>query len=192
MMDLNQLTVSPESTVRQVMECIDRSARGIALVLDDRQHLLGTVTDGDIRRAILAGMDLELTISELLQQRQPAFAAGAITAPLGTDDTTLLYLMNEKSVRHIPLVDDEGAVKNVAFLSELVKEYRLPLRAVVMAGGPGTRLLPLTAEVPKPMLPVGDKPLLEHIVLQLKQAGIHQVNIATHYKSEVIANHFKN
>lgn len=174
------------------MECIDRSARGIALVLDDRQYLLGTVTDGDIRRAILAGMDLELPISELLQQRQPAFAAGAITAPLGTDDTTLLVLMNEKSVRHIPLINDEGAVKDVAFLSELVKEYRLPLRAVVMAGGPGTRLLPLTKEVPKPMLPVGDKPLLEHIVQQLKHAGIHHVNFATYYKSEVITKYFKN
>ena len=174
------------------MECIDRSAKGIALVLNDRQHLLGTVTDGDIRRAILAGMNLDLSISELLLQRQPAFAAGALTAPQGTDNTTLLYLMNEKGVRHIPLVDEDGAVKDVAFLSELVKEYRLPLRAVVMAGGPGTRLLPLTKEVPKPMLPVGDKPLLEHIVLQLKQAGIHQVNLATHYKSEVIAKHFKN
>ena len=174
------------------MECIDRSARGIALVLDGRQHLLGTVTDGDIRRAILAGLDLDLSISELLQQRQPAFASGAITAPLGTDDTTLLHMMTETSVRHIPLVDDDGAVRDVAFLSELVKEYELPLRAVVMAGGYGSRLRPLTEEVPKPMLPVGDKPLLQHIVEQLKQAGIRQVNVATHYKGDVIAEHFKN
>ena len=174
------------------MECIDQSAKGIALVLDEQRHLLGTVTDGDIRRAILAGLDLELPIAELLKQREPPFASGAITAPLGTDDTALLHLMAELSVRHIPLVDEDDCVADVAFLSELVKEYELPLRAVVMAGGYGNRLRPLTEEVPKPMLPVGNKPLLELIVEQLKQAGIRQVNVATHYKGDVISDHFKN
>ena len=174
------------------MECIDASAKGIALVLDGERRLIGTVTDGDIRRAILAGMDLELPISELLKQRQPAFASGAITAPLGTDDTALLHLMAEMTVRHIPLVDENGCVADVAFLSELVKEYELPLRAVVMAGGYGSRLRPLTEEVPKPLLPVGNKPLLQLIVEQLKTAGIRHVNVATHYKSDVIADHFKN
>lgn len=174
------------------MECIDQSAKGIALVLDEQRHLIGTVTDGDIRRAILAGMDLELSISELLSQRQPVFASGAITAPLGTDDTALLHLMTENGVRHIPLVDADGCVADISFLTELVKEYELPLRALVMAGGYGNRLRPLTEELPKPMLPVGNKPLLELIVEQLKHAGIRQVNVATHYKSEVIAEHFKN
>ena len=174
------------------MECIDQSAKGIALVLDDERHLIGTVTDGDIRRAILAGMDLDLSIRELLDLRQPSFATGAITAPLGTDDTTLLHLMTENTVRHIPLVDEQGCVAGISFLTELVKEYELPLRALVMAGGQGSRLRPLTEELPKPMLPVGDKPLLQLIVEQLKQAGIRQVNVATHYKGEVIAEHFKN
>jgi dTDP-glucose pyrophosphorylase len=191
MNELDRVTVSPENSVRQVMECIDASAKGIALVLDDQRHLIGTVTDGDIRRAILAGMDLELPIGELLKQRQPAFASGALTAPLGTDDTALLHLMAEQTVRHIPLVDEHGCVTGVAFLSELVKEYELPLRAVVMAGGYGNRLRPLTEDVPKPMLPLGDKPLLQLIVEQLKHAGIRRVNVATHYKSEVIADHFK-
>jgi dTDP-glucose pyrophosphorylase len=192
MNELEQVTVSPNNSVRQVMECIDRSAKGIALVLDEQRHLIGTVTDGDIRRAILAGMDLELSISELLQQRQPGFASGAITAPLGTDDTALLHLMTENGVRHIPLVDADGCVADISFLTELVKEYELPLRALVMAGGYGNRLRPLTEELPKPMLPVGNKPLLELIVEQLKQAGIRQVNVATHYKGDVIAEHFKN
>ena len=174
------------------MECIDQSAKGIALVLDKQRHLIGTVTDGDIRRAILAGMDLELSISELIRQRQPSFASGAITAPLGTDDTTLLHLMTESGVRHIPLVDDDDCVADISFLTELVKEYELPLHALVMAGGQGSRLRPLTEELPKPMLPVGDKPLLQLIVEQLRQAGIRQVNVATHYKGDVIAEHFKN
>jgi NDP-sugar pyrophosphorylase family protein len=100
--------------------------------------------------------------------------------------------MTENGVRHIPLVDADGCVVDISFLTELVKEYELPLRALVMAGGYGNRLRPLTEELPKPMLPVGNKPLLELIVEQLKQAGIRQVNVATHYKSEVIAEHFKN
>lgn len=192
MNELDRVTVSPANSVRQVMACIDQSAKGIALVLDKQRRLIGTVTDGDIRRAILAGLDLELPIDELLRQRQPAFASGAITAPLGTDDTTLLHLMAELSVRQIPLVDEDGCVIDVAFLTELVKEYELPLQALVMAGGYGSRLRPLTEEVPKPMLPVGNKPLLELIVEQLRQAGIRQVNVATHYKGDVIAEHFKN
>lgn len=189
--ELVKLVVSPKSSIREVMECIDRSGRGIALVLDDERHLMATVTDGDIRRAILSGMDLELEIGTLLERRAPAFDFGPLTALLGTPDPDLLHTMTETGVRHIPLVDQDGRVADVALLSELVKEYELPLRAVVMAGGYGTRLRPLTDDMPKPMLRVGSRPLLELIVEQLRQAGIRQVNVATHYKSEMIADHFR-
>jgi len=191
MSELSKLAVSLEASVREVMERIDRSAQGIALVLDGESRLLATVTDGDIRRAILAGMDLDLPVRVLLDRREPLFHTGPVTAPAGTPDTALLHTMTETSVRHIPLVDEEGRVIDVALLSELVREYELPLRAVVMAGGYGTRLRPLTDELPKPMLPVGSRPLLELIVEQLRQAGIRQVNVATHYKSELIAEHFR-
>jgi dTDP-glucose pyrophosphorylase len=188
---LDELVVSPNSCIREVLECIDRGAQGIALVLDDDKHLIATVTDGDLRRAILAGMDLELPVQNLLAQRDPTFHSGPVTAPEGTPDAALIHLMTETSLRQIPLVDEEGRIVNIALLSELVKEYELPLRAMVMAGGYGTRLRPLTNELPKPMLPVGDRPLLELIVEQLRDAGIRQVNVATHYKGEMITEHFK-
>lgn len=190
MLELAQIVVSRQCPVRQVIESIDRSAKGIALVLDEAGHLIGTVTDGDVRRAILAGLDLDVSVDELLAKRKSPFKT-PVTAPVGTPDATLLHLMTENTVRHIPLVDDEGRVVDVAFLSELVKEYELPLRAVVMAGGYGTRLRPLTNELPKPMLPLGTKPLLEVIVDQLREAGIKHVNVATHYRGDMIANHFK-
>ena len=174
------------------MECIDQSARGIALVLDEQRHLIGTVTDGDIRRAILAGMNLELSIIELIRNRQPGFAAGARKKQLGKEETTLRHRRRENDGRNIPRGDEAGCGADISFLTELVKEYELPLRAVVMAGGQGSRLRPLTEELPKPMLPVGNKPLLQLIVEQLKQAGIRQVNVATHYKGDIIAEHFKN
>jgi len=191
MTELANLVAFPDVSIRHLMELIDRSAQGIALIVDEERRLIGTVTDGDIRRAVLAGLDLELSAAELLKRRQPAFDTGPLTAMAGTSDATLLQMMTENGVRHIPLVDDQGCVVDIAILSELVKEYELPIQAMVMAGGYGTRLRPLTDELPKPMLPVGDRPLLEIIVGRLREAGIRQVNVATHYKSEVIADHFK-
>ncbi len=191
MTKLEQLVVWHTSSIREVMECIDRGAQGIALILDEQRHLIATITDGDVRRAILSGMDLELSIQNLLAKRDPSFNSGPVTAPEGTPDAELIHLMTETSLRQIPLVDEERRVVDIALLSELVKEYELPLRAMVMAGGYGTRLRPLTDEMPKPMLPVGDRPLLEIIVNGLREAGIRQVNVATHYKSEMIADHFK-
>ena len=184
MSKLTNLVVGPASSVRAVMEQIDRSGKGIALVLDETQHLLGTVTDGDIRRAILTGIDLDTPVEQLLNN-QP------LTAAAGTSDSTLLHLMNESGVRQIPLLDENDRVVDVMLLSDLVKEFELPIRAVVMAGGLGTRLRPLTDTLPKPMLPIGSRPLLELIVERLKQSGIRRLNVATHYKGEVISEHFK-
>lgn len=190
MTDLANLTVSPTATMREVMECIDRSGKGIVLVLDGSNRLIGTVTDGDLRRAILAGMNVDHSVDKVLANRRTLFS-NPRTALAGTSDDALLLLMNETGLRQIPLVDSEGQVVDVAFLNELVKEYELPLRAVVMAGGFGTRLRPLTDDLPKPMLPVGSKPLLELIVNQLREAGIKHVNVATHYRGDLIAEHFK-
>ncbi len=189
--DFSSLVVSEDSTIRNVISCIDRNGKGIAIVLDGDNHLIATVTDGDIRRAILAGLDAELPVRELLNRRTNMAPGGPITALVGTPDTTLLHMMAETTVRHIPLVDEENRVVDLALLSELVREYELPLRAVVMAGGFGTRLRPLTEDLPKPMLPLGSRPLLELIVEQLREAGIKRLNVATHYKGDVISEHFK-
>lgn len=173
------------------MECIDRSGKGIALVLDEQRRLLATVTDGDLRRAILAGMDLNRKVGELVTRRSHPAGSRPITAQVGTPNDVLLHTMNETGLRHVPLVDEEDRVVSVVLLADLVKEYELPLRAVVMAGGFGTRLRPLTEDLPKPMLPLGSRPLLELIVEQLRDAGIRKVNVATHYKGDVISDHFK-
>ncbi len=184
---LTELLIPPDSSIRMAMECIDRNARGIAIVAHEDRRLIATLTDGDIRRAILAGVDLSLPVSEVLHGRPAPF-----TAPIGTSDAQLLRLMTEHGLRHIPLLDESGRIAAVAQLSDLIKEYELPLTAVVMAGGLGMRLRPLTEDVPKPMLQVGDRPLLELIVDQLRAAGIRRVNMATHYKGEIIAQHFGN
>lgn len=192
MADLTDLLVRENASVIDVMETIDRNATGVAVVADERRKLLGTITDGDIRRAILAKLDLFTPVSHLLDRRDIKRNPHTITAPVGTSHAELIRIMNDHTIRQIPLVDGEGRVRDVALLSELVKEYELPMTAVVMAGGFGKRLMPLTRDTPKPMLPVGDRPLLERIIGQLSECGVRRINLTTHYKKEIIEEYFGN
>src|SRR5882762_6471374 len=100
-MDIELLLVSLSTSIRDVMSCIGRNAKGIALVVDDERHLIATVTDGDTRRAILAGVDLDLAVSELLKLRSLVFGSTPKTAPVGTSDAALLHLMTETNLRQI-------------------------------------------------------------------------------------------
>jgi len=190
MFDLSNILIPPTASIRETITCIDRNGKGIALVVDEERRLLGTVTDGDIRRAILSNLGLDEPVQALLDRRSETAYPKPITALIGDSDPELLELMQRHSVRHVPVVDRDGRVADLAVLSDLLKEERLPLTAVVMAGGFGTRLRPLTQDMPKPMLPVGDRPLLEVTIERLRKAGIHRVHLTTHYKKDVIAQHF--
>jgi len=183
--ELLDLLAKPDQTIREVMQCIDRNARGIALVVDDQDHLLYAVTDGDIRRAILRGMDLSCPVQDLISEKESLTPAGPVTADIGTTESALLDLMQRHGLRHIPLLNEERCVVGLARLEDLVKAP-LPLRAVVMAGGFGKRLHPLTENTPKPLLNVGDRSLLQRTVKQLKDSNIHRVSITTHFLADRI------
>ena len=189
--ELELVLVAPEATLRSVMHCIERNGKGIALVADDDRKLLGVITDGDVRREILADVPLETTAAALLAERRARGEGESVTAPAGTGDAELLAMMSELYLRQVPLVDRDGRVEGLACLSDLTRDYELPLRAVVMAGGFGTRMRPLTDQVPKPMLPVGGRPLLERIVEQLRDSGVRQLNVTTHYQAQAISDHFR-
>jgi len=188
--DLSNLCVFPTASIREAMACIDRNSKEIALVVDPQGYLLGTVTDGDIRRAILAAVDLDSPVNDLLENRACKRNPRPVTAPLGTSEAELLRVMKQGFLRHIPLLDEQGRLVDLVLLRDLVKGGELSLQAVVMAGGFGNRLRPLTETLPKPMLPVGDKPLLELIIGQLRESGIRSVHVTTHYKGEVIEKYF--
>ena len=190
MENIERFLLGSSASIREVMSCIDRNAKGIALIVDEEHHLIGTVTDGDVRRAILAGMDLDSPVQKLLERRSSTPYPQPITAPIGTPNAELIQLMNEHTIRQVPLLDDEGRVVDLALLSDMVKEYELPLSVVVMAGGYGMRLRPLTEDLPKPMLPVGDRPLMELVIEQLRQTGIRRVSVTTHYLANKIEEHF--
>jgi len=189
---LTELCVLVDGAIREAIACIDRNQHEIALIVDETQKLIGTVTDGDVRRLMLAGTDVNAPIRDFLAQKETSFYpySKPVTALVGTPVDEVLALMRERRIRQIPLLDGYGKVVDLVTFDDLMPQADLQLHAVVMAGGRGTRLYPLTEDLPKPMLPVGGRPLMERIVEQLQQAGIRKVNVTTHYKPEKIVEHF--
>ena len=188
--DINKLLLGPNCTIPEAIAQLDIGRVGIILILDQSGRLEGTVTDGDIRRAILNGNDLEGSIDKLLGLKGGSAYAKPITALVGTSESQLLATLQEHKILHLPIVDFQAKVVDLVTLSDLVPSQGLGLNAVVMAGGQGSRLRPLTEDVPKPMLPVGNRPLLELIIDQLRDSGVGHINVSVHHKSEKIIDHF--
>ena len=183
--------VAPHTSVRDTMLVIDKYAKGIAVVVDDERRLVATITDGDIRRAILAGIDFGVPVMHLKQRQSSGPERVPVTARVGATETELIALMKERSVPQIPLLDAERRVCGLAVLHDLLHRLDLPVTGVIMAGGFGKRLSPLTDSVPKPMLPINGRPLMEHTLDKFRQAGVQSVHITTHYLSDSITRHFK-
>jgi dTDP-glucose pyrophosphorylase/CBS domain-containing protein len=187
---LQTLFISTAHSIRAAMQCIDQGAVGIALAVDSDRKLIGTITDGDIRRSVLASSDLDMPVSLLLASKIGTEYPKPITALVGSRRDELISLLHKYLLRQIPIVDNDGKVVDLVMLDDLIPTQDLPLQAVIMAGGLGTRLRPLTEDMPKSMLPVGGKPLMELVIEQLRQVGIRRVNVTTHYKPEKISDHF--
>jgi len=190
--DIRALCIGPEDSIKLAADCINRSRRGLAaLVVDKGGKLLDVVTDGDIRRAILEGLSLDTPVSALKMRKDSSGFPEPVVATVGLAKAEVLRLMRERSVQLLPLVDERGCVVDIVKLADLVPEpLSLNVQAVVMAGGLGARLRPLTADTPKPMLPVGNKPLLELTIANLRAAGINRVSVTTHFLPEKIRDHF--
>jgi dTDP-glucose pyrophosphorylase len=191
--DVTQLFVSLTSAISDAIAAIDRSGRlSIALVVDENHRLLNTISDGDVRRGILAGYALSDSISRLLEIKARTPYPVAVTAPLGTKPEVLLKILQERSVRQLPLLDPSGAVADIVILGDFLPQPQsaMGFQAVVMAGGRGMRLRPLTESMPKPMLPVGGRPVMEILVDQLRHIGVKRIHVSTHFQAEKIMSHF--
>lgn len=165
------------------MAVMDRGAMEIVLVVEEGR-LLGTITDGDIRRALLGSATLESRTGDVMNRH---FSAAELSTPL----EGILQLMLARSIKQIPVVDPRGRVLGLYLLQDLVETRPArPNWAVVMAGGRGRRLEPLTQSTPKPMLNVGDQPLLHHIIDQLVGYGFRHLFIALHYLGDQIEDYF--
>lgn len=180
MADIAGCVLALGASLRDVLEAMTRSGKQIVLVVDADGRLAGVVTDGDIRRAMLRGASLEAKVDEVVN-RAP------LVGPAGLSATEALQYMRTRSVRHLPLLDAERRVVGLFRLEDLVAPPPpLRSRAVIMAGGEGRRLRPLTEATPKPLIAVGGKPLIEIMIERLRQAGIGDITVAVHHKSEVI------
>ena len=177
------LFVAPTASVRQALETITKNSRQAVMVVDDDSRLVGIVTDGDIRRGLLRGVGIEERVADLMN-RHP------VTTPAGTTRAAALSLMQQRSLRHLPVVDGAGRLIDVMLFEDLLRPVPIPNAAVLMAGGDGRRLRGVSEDVPKPLLRVGGKPLLELLIERLRAAGVSQFFITVRYKSEMIEAHF--
>jgi dTDP-glucose pyrophosphorylase/CBS domain-containing protein len=179
-------TIAPDATITDAVARLERAETGILLLCDEDRQLLGVLTDGDIRRAILRHESFDRPCLSIAS-RSP------VTAPPAPSPAEAIGLMDHGTrfpVDHLPLVDANRRVVGLLLRRDLVTLDPAPMMAVIMAGGLGTRLRPLTDRVPKPMLPVGDRPLLARTLERLRDSGIQSVSITTHYLANAIVNYF--
>lgn len=170
-------------SVRQVIQRINDNKMGIVLMVDQDGRLLGTITDGDVRRFLLNQGSLDAPADPLIW-RHP------VTAPAGASRRDLTRLLAEHKLRNIPLLDEEGRPTGLFTLADALEGEGERPCAVILAGGQGRRLRPLTKDLPKPMLPVGEAPLLENIVRNLVACGFSDIYLSVNYKAQVIEDHF--
>jgi dTDP-glucose pyrophosphorylase len=184
MRDLPNYFVPASASLREVIAVIDKGAAQIALVVNGDQKLLGTMTDGDIRRALLRGDSLESPVERFMCRNFRALPATA------TEEGALAFMRRE-TLHQLPALDESGKVVRLFLLEELIQPKTRPNVVVIMAGGEGKRLRPLTYKCPKPMLRVGGKPLLEIIIEQCVDAGFQRFYLAVNYLKENIQNYFE-
>ena len=177
------VVVFPETPLSSAIAKIDASALQVTLVLNADGTLAGVLTDGDFRRAVLRGQSLQIPVSEAMN-RTPIMVLAS------TPRNEMLALMRLKVLHHLPLVDDAGRVVGLATLDELIGATERPNWVVLMAGGLGTRLQPLTDECPKPLLAVGGRPILETILESFAEQGFKRIFLSVNHKAEMIRNYF--
>lgn len=183
--EITEYLIPPNMSLRDTIEVIQKGAAQIALVINPDKKLLGTVTDGDIRRGLLKGETLESPVMHIMNSK-------FIALPADCSEDRALRLMREKNLHHVPILDSEGHILWLFLLEDMIRTQRLNNWVVLMAGGQGKRLRPMTDSCPKPMLDIGGKPMLEIILEQFLDAGFWKFFISVHYLKHQIVDFFEN
>lgn len=179
-----ELLITQEFTLKEALKVIDKGAKRIAIVVDSSNKLLGTLNDGDIRRALLNDKTLDTKITNVYHKNP------SVCSIHDTKETIIKTAIKNK-VYQIPIVDDEYKLVDVEDLATLLSIQTRKNKVIIMAGGLGTRLKPLTDNVPKPLLKVGSKPILETIIENFNNYGFKDIIISVNYKADMIKNYFK-
>ncbi|WP_342473021.1 nucleotidyltransferase family protein [Metasolibacillus sp. FSL H7-0170] len=178
------IIINKDKTLLETMKIIDETSLQFAVVVDEEQHLLGTVTDGDIRRGILHGKGLDVPITAIMNPN-----------PTSAKNNQKVHeynkLMHIKKLKQLPIVDENNKIIDIIFMDKVDITPNKNM-VILMLGGLGTRLRPLTNDIPKPMLKVGNKPILETIVEGFKKYGYTNFIFSVNYKKEIIQDYFQN
>jgi dTDP-glucose pyrophosphorylase len=174
-----------QATIEQAIRNLDQVAIKIVLIVNERGELEGTISDGDIRRGLLKGLDLNSPITSVIHRN-------ALVVPPEMGREMVMQLMVANKIQQIPVVDSNHNIAGLHLWDEITTPLMRPNLMVIMAGGMGTRLRPHTDNCPKPLLPVAGKPMLEHIIERAKLEGFSHFVLAIHYLGHMIEDHFGN
>jgi len=181
--NLVRYVVDERATIFEAMRAINDNWREVVFVQNHSGRIVGLITDGDIRRGLLRGLKFEAKVGEVMSR-------DFISVRRQIDRNGVMDVMKARHIRHVPVLDEEGRLIGVHFLRDLVGTKEKPNWAVIMAGGKGTRLRPLTQNCPKPMIQVAGRPILERLVYQLVGYGIRNIFISINYLGNMIEEHF--
>jgi len=183
MRNIEDIIVNEDTSIIKVLKIIDESAKQLVLVIDNNKKLLGTISDGDIRRALLNNISLDESIKNI-------YFKTPTVANVNDSKDEIINLCAIKKLHQIPIVDNNGSLVGLEILDELILKENRSNKVILMVGGLGTRLRPLTDDVPKPMLYVGGKPILETIISRFASYGFINIVLCVNYKSNIIQNYF--
>ena len=173
------------STIRKVIKNLEKSALQIVLVIDKKKNLVGTITDGDIRRGLLSGLNISSPIKKLINKK-PLIGSSTMSA------NTMNQIMQTNKINQLPIVDKSKKIVGLYFWDAVKSSITQKSQVIIMAGGKGKRMMPHTKKCPKPLLPVGGKPILEHILLKARSEGFNNFIISINYLGEMIEDYFGN
>jgi len=182
---VDDIIINETDSISQLLEAINKGSMQIALVVNNDGVLKGTVTDGDIRRGLLSGISLDDTVATVMSD-------APFKCNINDSREKILQTALSNSIHQIPIVNDNGVVVGIEEINDLVKPPEYKNKVVIMAGGLGTRLRPLTEKTPKPLLVVGNKPILETIINNFSKQGFKNIILSVNYKAEMIEKYFDN
>ncbi|CAE79555.1 nucleotidyltransferase family protein [Bdellovibrio bacteriovorus] len=185
MMVNSDFFVSLDDTLRHAMEVLERNSIQICFVLDDNKKLVGALTDGDIRRALLKCSDLDQLVKGVMNKNPKSISEGL-------SRNEIVAKMRQWRVRHLPVLNSAGCVVRIEGTDSILGLLRRENKVVLMAGGFGKRLSPLTDSVPKPLLRVGGRPILETILMRFCELGFYNFIFVVNYRAEMIKEYFQN
>lgn len=181
---IQKATIKGHNSIKQAMKSLNESALEVVLVTSDNDKLIGVATDGDIRRAIVNDATLDTPIRDVMN-------SDFVSLQQGISNNQITRLMKNRYIKLLPILDQLGRVVDIVSLKDLWQVISKENKVILMAGGLGTRLRPLTESSPKPMLKIGDKPILEHIISRFKEFGYTDLIISLNYKGDIIEKYFQ-